>query len=77
MKEEIIKQKVKENYGKTALVANSSEGFRAPTSTECCGGNDNTTMTSPLQFVQLHLNNFIVLESACICVPVNKGQKGQ
>ncbi|MGC2598677.1 MAG: arsenite methyltransferase [Nitrososphaeraceae archaeon] len=52
MKEDIIKQKVKERYGKIALVGSSSEGCCAPT--ECCnGGSDNDThMMSPLQIAE-------------------------
>ena len=55
MKEDIIKQKVKERYGKIALVGSSSEGCCAPT--ECCGsrsgGNDASQMVmSPLQIAQ-------------------------
>ena len=55
MKEDIIKQKVKERYGKIALVGSSSEGCCAPS--ECCGGddgsnNDSQTMMSPLQIAK-------------------------
>ena len=56
MKDDIIKQKVKERYGKIALVGSSSEGCCAPS--ECCGGgssgsnNDSQTMMSPLQIAE-------------------------
>ena len=55
MKDDIIKQKVKEAYGKIALVGSSSEGCCAPN--ECCGSssggsNDNQTMMSPLQIAE-------------------------
>ena len=56
MKDDIIKQKVKEAYGKIALVGNSSEGCCAPG--ECCGGgsigssNSSQTMMSPLQIAE-------------------------
>ena len=55
MKDDIIKQKIKESYGKIALVGSSSEGCCAPG--ECCGrssssGNDNQTMMSPLQIAE-------------------------
>jgi arsenite methyltransferase len=47
MKEQQIKQKVKERYRKIALVGSSSEGCCAPT--ECCGGD---TSISPLQIAK-------------------------
>ena len=56
MKDDIIKQKVKERYGKIALVGSSSEGCCAPG--ECCGGsssgssNGSQTMMSPLQIAE-------------------------
>jgi arsenite methyltransferase len=56
VKEEIIKQQIKERYGKIALVGNSSERCCcAPT--ECCdGGSDNsdssTMVLSPLQIAE-------------------------
>jgi arsenite methyltransferase len=55
MGEDIIKQKVKERYGKIALVGSSSEGCCAPG--ECCGGsssgsNSNHTMMSPMQIAE-------------------------
>jgi arsenite methyltransferase len=56
VKDDIIKQKVKERYGKIALVGSSSEGCCAPS--ECCGGgssgsnNDSQTMMSPLQIAE-------------------------
>ena len=56
MKDDIIKQKVKERYGKIALVGSSLEGCCAPS--ECCGGgssgsnNDSQTMMSPLQIAE-------------------------
>ena len=52
MREDRIKQKVKERYSKIALVGSSSEGCCAPT--ECCnGGSDNDTqMMSPLQITE-------------------------
>ena len=55
MKDDIIKQKVKETYGKIALVGSSSEGCCAPG--ECCGGSDGSsngsqTMMSPLQIAE-------------------------
>ena len=36
MQDDIIKHRVKERYGKIALVGSSSEGCCAPD--ECCGG---------------------------------------
>ena len=56
MKDDIIKQKVKEAYGKIALVGSSSEGCCAPG--ECCSGSSNgssngsQTMMSPLQIAE-------------------------
>ena len=56
MKDDIIKQKVKEVYGKIALVGTSSEGCCAPG--ECCSGsssgssNGSQTMMSPLQIAE-------------------------
>ena len=55
MKDDIIKQKVKEAYGKIALVGSSSEGCCAPG--ECCGGssgssNGGQTMMSSLQIAE-------------------------
>ena len=55
MKDDIIKQKVKERYGKIALVGSSSEGCCAPG--ECCGSssgssNGSQTMMSPLQIAE-------------------------
>jgi arsenite methyltransferase len=52
VREDIIKQKVKERYSKIALVGSSSEGCCAPT--ECCdGSSDNDTqMMSPLQIAE-------------------------
>jgi hypothetical protein len=53
VKDDIIKQKVKESYGKIALVESSSEGCCAPG--ECCGsssGRSSQTMMSPLQIAE-------------------------
>ena len=55
MKDDIIKHKVKETYGKIALVGRSLEGCCAPG--ECCGGssgssNGSQTMMSPLQIAE-------------------------
>jgi arsenite methyltransferase len=55
VKEEIIKQQIKERYGKVALVGSSSEGCCAPS--KCCGSsgsnNGSQTMTmSPLQIAE-------------------------
>jgi arsenite methyltransferase len=53
VQDDIIKQKVKESYGKSALVESSSEGCCAPN--ECCGSssdNDNQTTMSPLQVAE-------------------------
>ena len=55
MKDDIIKHKVKETYGKIALVGSSLEGCCAPG--ECCGGssgssNGSQTMMSPLQIAE-------------------------
>jgi SAM-dependent methyltransferase len=56
MKDEIIKQKVKEAYGKIALVGSSADGCCAPG--ECCGCsssgsiNGSQTMMSPLQIAE-------------------------
>jgi ubiquinone/menaquinone biosynthesis C-methylase UbiE len=53
VQDDIIKQKVKESYGKSALVESSSEGCCAPN--ECCGSssdNDNQTTMSPLQIAE-------------------------
>ena len=38
MQDDIIKHRVKERYGKIALVGSSSEGCCAPD--ECCGSDD-------------------------------------
>jgi arsenite methyltransferase len=52
VREDIIKQKVKERYSKIALVGSSSEGCCAPT--ECCdsSGDNDTQMMSPLQIAE-------------------------
>jgi arsenite methyltransferase len=55
MKDDIIKQKVKERYGKIALVGSSSEGCCAPG--ECCSGssgssNSSQTTMSPMQIAK-------------------------
>jgi arsenite methyltransferase len=56
VKDDIIKQKVKEAYGKIALVGSSSEGCCAPG--ECCSGsssgssNGSKTMMSPMQIAE-------------------------
>jgi ubiquinone/menaquinone biosynthesis C-methylase UbiE len=53
VQDDIIKQKVKESYGKITLVESSSEGCCAPN--ECCGSssdNDNQTTMSPLQIAE-------------------------
>src|SRR5690242_13671607 len=57
MRDDTIKQKIKENYGKIALVGSSSEACCAPG--ECCGGstssgsgNDSQMMMSPLQIAE-------------------------
>ena len=55
MGEDIIKQKVKERYGKIALVGSSLDGCCAPG--ECCGSssdssNSNQAMVSPLQIAE-------------------------
>ena len=52
MREDRIKQKVKERYGKIALVGSSSEGCCAPT--ECCNGGsgNDAQMMSPLQIAE-------------------------
>ena len=56
MKDDTIKQKVKEAYGKIALVGSSSEGCCAPG--ECCGSSSSgsssgsKTMMSPLQIAE-------------------------
>ena len=56
MNDNIIKQKVKEAYGKIALVGTSSEGCCAPG--ECCSGssngssNEGLTVMSPLQIAE-------------------------
>ena len=55
MKDDIIKQKVKETYGKIALVGSSSEGCCAPG--ECCGDSSGSskssqTMMKPLQIAE-------------------------
>jgi len=56
VKDDIIKQKVKERYGKIALVGSSSDGCCA--SGECCGsssGNSNGSqaMISPFQLQKI------------------------
>jgi hypothetical protein len=56
VKEEIIKQQIKERYGKIALVGKSSEGCCCPP-TECCGDSDSNNersmmMSSPLQITE-------------------------
>jgi len=50
MKEQVIKEKVKERYGKIALTGNSLQGCCGPT--ECCNDNSNTSVTSPLQIAK-------------------------
>jgi arsenite methyltransferase len=55
VRDDIIKQKVKERYGKIALIGSSSEGCSAPT--ECCGSSsdsndDSQTQMSPLQIAE-------------------------
>jgi SAM-dependent methyltransferase len=57
VKEDIIKQKIKESYGKIALVGSSSEGCCAPG--ECCGSGSNSgssdgsqAMMSPMQVAE-------------------------
>jgi hypothetical protein len=52
VREDIIKQKAKERYGKIALVGRSSEGCCAPT--EYCndGSNNDSPMMSPLQIAE-------------------------
>ena len=56
MKEDIIKQKIKESYGKIALVGSSSDGCCAPG--ECCdssssgSSNGSQTMMSPSQIAE-------------------------
>jgi arsenite methyltransferase len=54
VRQEIIKQKVKERYGKIALAGSSSEGCCAPTNSECCGGGDgdSSMMMSPLRIAK-------------------------
>jgi ubiquinone/menaquinone biosynthesis C-methylase UbiE len=53
MKQEIIKQKVKERYGKIALTANSLEGCcGGPATTEYCGG-ESVSVSSPLQIATI------------------------
>jgi ubiquinone/menaquinone biosynthesis C-methylase UbiE len=66
MKEHQIKEKVKERYGKIALVGSSSEGCCAPS--ECCGNNIGTSSTisvasSPLQIATRVGYNIKELES--------------
>jgi arsenite methyltransferase len=58
MKEQQIKQKIKERYGKIALVGSSPEGCCA--STECCSGE---TSISPLQIAKNVGYNINELES--------------
>ncbi len=56
MKDDTIKRKIKESYGKIALAGGSSEGCCAPG--ECCGGsssgssNNSQTMMSPVQIAE-------------------------
>ncbi|MGA9842683.1 MAG: methyltransferase domain-containing protein [Nitrososphaeraceae archaeon] len=54
MREDIVKQKVKERYSKIAIAGSSSEGCCAPA--ECCNGgsnnDDDTQMMSPLQIAE-------------------------
>jgi ubiquinone/menaquinone biosynthesis C-methylase UbiE len=57
VKDDTIKQKIKESYGKIALVGSSSEGCCAPG--ECCGGSSSSgntsssqTMMSPVQIAE-------------------------
>jgi arsenite methyltransferase len=56
VKEESIKQKVKERYERIALVGNASEGCCGPASNECCGdggrGGTSSTIMSPLQIAR-------------------------
>ena len=50
MKDQVIKEKVKERYGKIALTGNSFQGCCGPT--ECCSENSTISVTSPLQIAK-------------------------
>ena len=50
MREQTIKEKVKERYGKIALTGNSLQGCCGPT--ECCSDNSTISLTSPLQIAK-------------------------
>ncbi len=50
MKEEVIKEKVKERYGKIALTGNTLQGCCGPT--ECCSDNSTISVTSPVQIAK-------------------------
>lgn len=50
MKEEVIKEKVIERYGKIALAGNTLQGCCGPT--ECCSENSTISVTSPLQIAK-------------------------
>ena len=53
MKDDIIKQKVKEAYGKIALVGSSSDGCCAPG--ECCGGSSGSNSDSQMMMSSLQI----------------------
>jgi ubiquinone/menaquinone biosynthesis C-methylase UbiE len=62
MKQQIIKEKIKERYGKIALDGRSSEGCCAPG--ECCGVvSGNTPLVSPFQIAKQTGYNIKDLES--------------
>ena len=50
MKEQVIKEKVKERYGEIALTGNSLQGCCGPT--ECCIDNSTVSVTSPLKIAR-------------------------
>lgn len=50
MQEQIIKEKVKERYGRIALTGNSLQGCCGPT--ECCSDNSTISVMSPLQIAK-------------------------
>ena len=50
MKDQVIKEKIKERYGKIALTGNSFQGCCGPT--ECCSYNSTISVTSTLQIAK-------------------------
>jgi arsenite methyltransferase len=52
MQDQTIKEKVKERYGKIALIGNSSQGCCGGPTTECCSDTSTISVMSPLQIAK-------------------------